>query len=111
MIPITATPNGVSFAVKVVPRAKKNALGQRDNTLLVHLNAPPVEGKANAALIAYLSELFKVRKSQIEIKLGEKSRSKVVCISGLDVTGADAIIKSTLGYGLEREQGNGKFFR
>ena len=97
MIPITSTINGVSFAVKVVPRAKKNALGLRDNTLLVHLNAPPVEGKANAALIAYLSELFKVRKSQIEIKLGEKSRSKVVCITGLEQASAEAIIEAALG--------------
>ena len=63
--------------LKIVPNAKKNEL--KGNKL--YLNAPPVDGKANEALIEFLSEHFKVKKREIEIVRGLRSRNKVVIIN------------------------------
>ena len=72
--------------VKVIPNAKKNKAVEEAGRLKVYLTATPVEGKANRALIEFLSEHFKVKKKQIRIVRGEKSREKVVEIQlpGLD---------------------------
>ncbi|MDO5295883.1 MAG: DUF167 domain-containing protein [bacterium] len=76
--------NALCFPVKAVPRASRNAVSEvREGALVVRLSAPPVEGKANAALIEFLAEVLKVRKKQVSIKLGDKSRHKLVTISGL----------------------------
>ena len=76
--------NSLCFPVKAVPRASRNAVSEvREGALVVRLSAPPVEGKANAALIEFLAEVLKVRKKQVSIKLGDKSRHKLVTISGL----------------------------
>ena len=84
MIPIRDTPGGVSFAVKVHPRAKKNAItGEVGDALKVSLTAPPVEGKANAACIEFFAKLLKVPRSSVSIASGQTSRTKVVRIVGL----------------------------
>ena len=65
--------------IKVIPRSKSNSIEKDgDGNYKVKLNAPPVEGKANAALIKFLAEYFKIKKSQIKIIGGEKSRNKIV---------------------------------
>lgn len=69
--------------IRVVPGAKKNFVKDEEGRLKVYLNAPAVEGKANKALIKFLAEYFKVRKNQIEITKGLKSRDKIVNINGL----------------------------
>lgn len=72
------------FPVKAVPRASRNAVGEiRDGALVVRLCAPPVEGKANAALVEFMAEALKVRKKQVSIKSGDKSRHKIVAVSGM----------------------------
>ena len=74
----------ISFPVKAVPRSTRNAIGEvREGVLQIRLCAPPVEGKANAALLAFLAEVLGVRKSQVSLKMGEKSRHKVVTVKGL----------------------------
>jgi uncharacterized protein (TIGR00251 family) len=84
MIPIRDTAQGATFTVKVHPRAKKNAIaGEVGEALKLSLTAPPVEGKANAACIAFLAEVLGVSRSSVTIIAGETSRQKVVCISGL----------------------------
>lgn len=76
--------NAVTFAVKVVPRSRKNEiLGSEGDALKVRLTAPPVEGKANAALIKFLAEVLGVSRAQIEIVSGEKSKQKIVRVSGV----------------------------
>lgn len=66
----------MKLTIKVIPKAKKNEIkGEK-----VYLKAPPVEGKANEALIAFLAEHFGVKKKQITIIKGEKSRNKVIGI-------------------------------
>lgn len=65
--------------LRVIPRARKNEFGgERDGRHIVRLAAPPVEGAANAALIAFLAEHFNVPRSHIRILSGEKSRNKRV---------------------------------
>jgi uncharacterized protein len=66
------------FNIKVIPNAKQNKLVEEPGRLKVHLTARAVEGKANAALIEFLSGHFKVRKSAISIVRGEKNREKIV---------------------------------
>jgi uncharacterized protein len=71
--------------VRVVPRASKpGPAGMRDGAVLVRLNAAPVEGAANAELIALLSDLLDIPKRNITIVSGEKSRLKRVRIDGVD---------------------------
>lgn len=73
-----------AFPVWVKPRAGRNrVIGLREGALHVALNAPPVEGRANEALVRFLAEVLEVRQSQVEIVSGERSRHKVVRIAGL----------------------------
>ena len=84
MVPIHDTPTGATFAIKVHPRAKKNAVtGELGDALKLSLTAPPVEGRANEACIEYFANLLKVPRSSVTIASGESSRSKVVRVAGL----------------------------
>ena len=84
MIPIRPTSSGSSFAVKVQPRARRNAItGILGDALKVSLTAPPLEGRANQALVEFLAELLKVPRSSIKIAAGQNSRRKVICVNGL----------------------------
>ena len=75
---------GASFAVKVHPRAKKNAItGEAGAALKIALTAPPVDGKANAACIDFLAKLLKVPRSSVTIASGQTSRNKVILVAGL----------------------------
>ena len=81
---ITEAENGVTFAVRVVPRASRNEIaGVHGDALKVRLTAPPVEGRANKALIAFLAKLLSVRKSQVEIVAGGTSRRKMIRVIDL----------------------------
>ncbi|MGC2183782.1 MAG: DUF167 domain-containing protein [Terriglobales bacterium] len=84
MLSIQDTPAGVTFAVKVHPRARKNAIaGELGEALKLSLTAPPVEGKANAACIEFLANLLKVPRSSVTIASGLGSRRKVIRVSGV----------------------------
>ncbi len=78
------TNGAVTFAVKVVPRASKNEIaGFAGDAIKVRLNAPPVEGRANDALVNFLAETLNVSRAQIEIVRGETSRIKSVRVRGI----------------------------
>jgi len=84
MIPIHDTTSGATFAVKVQPRARKNAvIGELGDALKVSLTAPPVEGRANDACIEFLANLLDVPRSSVTIASGESSRRKVIRVAGL----------------------------
>ena len=84
MIPVSESAQGVTFAVKVHPRARKNAItGTMGDALKLSLTAPPVEGKANQAVIEFFADLFDIPRSSVTIASGETSRNKVVRVSGL----------------------------
>ncbi len=75
---------GLTFAVKVVPRAKRDEIvGVEGEALKVRLNAPPVEGKANEALIKFLAARLGVKRADIEILRGETARHKLVRVRGI----------------------------
>jgi uncharacterized protein len=72
--------------VRVVARSRKQEISGflEDGKLKIRLTAPPVEGKANQALIQLLSEVLQLPKSKIEITSGIHNRDKRLEISGVD---------------------------
>jgi len=83
MIKLQDSASGVTFAVKVHPRAKKNAItGEVGDALKVSLTAPPVEGKANEACVEFFAKLLKVPRSSVSIASGLTSRNKVIRVAG-----------------------------
>jgi uncharacterized protein (TIGR00251 family) len=84
MIPLHESGKGVSFAVKVHPRAKKNGItGELGEALKVSLTTPPVDGRANEACIEFFAKLLKVPRSSVTIASGQTSRNKVIRVAGL----------------------------
>ena len=78
------------LSVHVIPRAKKHAVsGQRGETLVVRLAAPPVDGAANDALVRVLADWLDVPRRQVTLVQGERSREKVIRVEGW--TRSDAI--------------------
>jgi uncharacterized protein (TIGR00251 family) len=81
---ISTTGNGIIIDVRVVPRAGRSGIaGIRDSALLVRLNAPPVDGAANAELIDLLSDALDVPKGRITIVSGATSKQKRVHVEGI----------------------------
>jgi uncharacterized protein (TIGR00251 family) len=98
MFPVNETTKGVTFAVKVHPRARKNAItGMIGDALKLSLTAPPVEGRANQAVIEFFAELFEIPRSSVTIASGETSRNKVVRIAGLTKAAVVARLSAYLG--------------
>lgn len=73
---------GAALAIRVTPRARRNEVAEvlNDGTIRIRLTAPPVEGKANKALIQFLSNILDVAPSRISIVAGETGRDKLVSI-------------------------------
>ena len=84
MIPIRDDSAGASFAVRVHPRAKRNAItGELGDALKLSLTAPASDGRANQACIEFLANLLKVPRSSVTIASGQTSRRKVIRVAGL----------------------------
>lgn len=80
-------PGGCTLAVRVVPRARRTeAAGVRAGALLVKLAAPPVEGAANEALVAFLAARLGVPRRAVALVSGTRSREKRVAIDGVSAT-------------------------
>jgi uncharacterized protein (TIGR00251 family) len=81
----------------VIPRAPRTRVdGTRDGAVLIRLAAPPVDGAANDALIAFLADALELPRRNIRIVAGEKSRDKRVHVAGIDEwRAADASCDST----------------
>jgi len=72
------------LSIRVQPNSSREGIGEiRNDALIVKLNAPAVEGRANEALIKFLSKKLEVPKSRILILHGEKARNKAVAVEGL----------------------------
>jgi len=75
---------GCVLCIRVVPNASRNSVdGAVGETLKIRLRAPPVEGKANKALVAILAERLGVREREIILLAGETARTKRVLVKGL----------------------------
>lgn len=98
-IAVRETDEGASFLVRVAPRASRTAIigvmgDGGDAAVKIALEAPPVEGRANAALIDYLADLLGTARSAIEIASGQNARNKRILVRGrspMDVATAIAI--------------------
>ena len=94
---LRAAESGVTLAVRAQPGAKRTAIGGiygegAAAQLKIAVQAPPLEGRANVALIAFLAETFAVPKSAVKLVSGELSRSKVFLIEGMTLARANAAL-------------------
>jgi uncharacterized protein (TIGR00251 family) len=85
---VKETGDGVQFPLRVQPRASRTAIagtiatGEGGEAVKLAITAPPVDGKANQAVIEFLARLFGVAKSNIAIVSGETGRNKVIAVRG-----------------------------
>jgi uncharacterized protein (TIGR00251 family) len=79
---LKCSPDGIRLTLHVQPGAKKtDVAGEYGEALKIRLAAPPVDGKANAALIAWLALRFSVAKRDVALLAGDKNRHKIVAIA------------------------------
>jgi uncharacterized protein len=75
--------DGCTVTVRVQPGAKRNAVvGLHGDAVKIALSAPPVDGKANEALIAFVAERMSLPRARVSLVAGAASRSKVLRITG-----------------------------
>ena len=77
-------PVETSLSVRLTPRSRHNAIqGYADGVVRVRVTAAPVDGAANAALVAFLAEVMDIPKSRIRIAAGAASRNKRIVVEGI----------------------------
>ena len=85
MIQYSEEDRGLTFAVRIVPRASfSKIVGEYNGALRIRIAAPPVEGAANRELIRVLAKNFKLPQNAVDIVSGLSSKSKIVRIQGAD---------------------------
>ena len=95
--PVKESKNGLTFNIHVTPRASRAGIaGVQDEALKVKVTALPVEGAANSACISLLAEELGLKKSQLEIFAGQKSRRKAVMVKDITRAELEKKIKSVL---------------
>ncbi len=92
---------GVSLAVRAQPGARKTAIlgvfGEgRTAQLKIAVQAPPLEGRANQALAAFLAELFRLPRNAVELTAGESARSKVFFLRGVTLAQVETVLDARL---------------
>jgi len=103
LIKLAAKDGGVTFSVRVQPRASKSGVaGELDGVLKVRLASPPVEGQANEELIRLLAKLFDAPRRRIAILSGQASKNKSVSVSGISVDEAERVLAEALNQYRER---------
>lgn len=95
---IRETAAGVTLAVRAQPGAKKTAItgtyGEGpDAQLKIAVHAPPLEGRANQALISFLADFFSLSRTSVELLSGESSRSKVFLLGGVKLSDVTALLR------------------
>lgn len=90
---IEITKGGVRLHLFIQPQASKNeVIGEHNGELKIKIKAPPIEGKANTEVIAFMAKLFGVAKREVTLIRGEQSRHKTVEIQGIDRETAQKIL-------------------
>ncbi|RZI41692.1 DUF167 domain-containing protein [Herbaspirillum sp. HC18] len=83
----TPTQGGIRITVQITPNAKKSeVIGVLEDTLKIKLQAQPIEGKANEALVRFLADMLDVPKSAVTITHGHTNKRKIIEVSGASVT-------------------------
>jgi hypothetical protein len=91
---LRAAGGGVILEVLVQPRASRTRVaGEHDGRLKIQLAAPPVDGEANAALVAFLAAALGVRKADVAIERGDTGRRKTVRVAGADAAAVAAALQ------------------
>jgi uncharacterized protein len=84
MLLIREKDDGITIECRVTPRAGRTEIkGERDGVLQVALNAPPIEGRANEAVIRVIAKALGIPHSRISILKGAHDRRKVLFLSGV----------------------------
>ena len=97
MIRIQPSGDGVTFAVKVHPRARRERIsGMLGDVLKLEITAPPLEGRANDACIDFFSDFLKVPRSSITIAAGLSSRNKVIRVTGVSAAALEQAFATAL---------------
>ncbi|MFH0908709.1 MAG: DUF167 domain-containing protein [bacterium] len=90
---IKSTPDGVVLTIRVVPRASKNSVdGPLGDALKIRLQSPPVDGKANKALVRFLADMLDIAASRVVIVAGETGRSKRILVRGMDASALVSVL-------------------
>jgi len=91
------TPDGCTLRVRIHPGARRNAVtGTHDGALKISLTTPPVEGRANEALLEFVSEALRLPKARVALVAGMTSRSKVLRIEGKSAAEVEAALSPTV---------------
>jgi uncharacterized protein (TIGR00251 family) len=97
VIPLADTSAGVTFAVRVVPRAGRTAIaGTRGDALLIRLAAAPVDGAANEALVACLAAALDRPRRDVTIVSGQTSRDKRIAVARMSAALVTARLSAIL---------------
>jgi uncharacterized protein (TIGR00251 family) len=81
------------IAVRLQPRGGRNEIvGMREETLVVRVAAPPVDGRANAALCKLIAQRAGVPRTSVTLVAGERSRDKLIEVHGLDEPALRALL-------------------
>ena len=92
-VTVETRPGAVRFHVRVQPRASRNEVaGALGGALKVRLQAPPVDGAANDALVTFLADELGVPRRGVRIVAGSTSRSKTVEVDGIAATAVDRLL-------------------
>jgi uncharacterized protein len=84
MISVHDTASGATFAVKIHPRAKRNAItGELGNAVKLSLTSPALQGRANDGCIEFFANLLEVPRPSITIASGQTSRKKIIRVAGI----------------------------
>jgi len=90
---VREAPGGVILEILVQPRASRTrVIGEHDGRLKIQLAAPPVDGEANAALVAFLAHALGARRSDVTIERGDTGRRKTVRVAGLTAVAVRAAL-------------------
>ncbi len=82
----------ITLTLHIQPGAKKTEFaGRHGDALKIRLAAPPVDGKANEALIKFIAETLRLPKSAVNLKSGQTSRRKVLEVSGAEASAVAAL--------------------
>lgn len=83
MIKYAEKDRGLTFAVRIIPRASRSEIaGEYNGALRIRIAAPPVDGAANRELVRLLAKTFKLPQNAVEIISGTGSKNKIVHITG-----------------------------
>lgn len=94
---LTEKSGGIRLQIHVQPNAKQNAIvGRHGEALKIKIKASPEDGKANAALIVFLAEVFGVSRQSVTVDAGQSSRAKAILIGGIDLALAQRIVQEQL---------------